>query len=388
MPWVRARSAKTESPAPASLPPPPAGTPGRLETLLAEVIDRRLDTDDLAPWELPVVVACRRLLADTVGQLPLVALRGRRPIATQPPLVVRPNRREYRWLTMHRATNQLTQWGYCWCLVTDLDATGRPAAVRMLDASDATATFDPVTGELDQVWHNGDELTPGLDILWVPYDVQRRASLGESPLGGCWRAVEYLCAMWSMAGSFWEAGFPSLAIQVVHRLSPGQAQELKSQVVGSWRRKHEPAVIDGDGKLAPIGASPLEAQLVESIGAANAEIARAFGMPASLVNVAAGDSLTYATTESEFNRWLSTGLGSYLMRFEATFSDLLPDGVTARFNTNELARSDFGARVEAYATTLGGAPWLTVDEVRDREGLDPLDDTTAPTPASSEPALT
>lgn len=341
---------------------------------------------ELDPYELPIVVACRRLLADTAAQLPLVAVRDRRPLPRQPSITARPNPLEYRWLTIHRAVNQLTRHGYCWLFPTAHDGQGRASALRVVDASDAMATWDPETGDLDTVWYLGQELVPQLEILWVPYDVEERSSLGAAPLTGCWRAVRFLAALWSMAGSFWEAGYPSVAIQVKHRLQPGQAAELKQQVLQAWHRAHEPAVIDNDGTLAAVGASPLEAQLVESIQSANAEVARAFGMPPSLVNVQAGDSLTYATTESEFSRWLATGLGSYLMRLEAAWTDLLPAGVTARFDSTEFLRNDFAARVNAYQTALAGQAWLTVDEVRDREGLDPIDAPARPTP--SEVAIT
>jgi HK97 family phage portal protein len=354
--------------------------PPAIMAAIAEVIAQRAG-DTFDPYQLPVVVAARGLLADTIGQLPLITMRNRRPLDPQPGLTVRPNRGEYRWLTFHRATNQLTRYGYCWFLVTDRDAAGRVAAVRCLDAADATADFDPVTGELDTIWHNGLEYIPGLEALWCPLNVEARASLGTPPLTQAAGAVEFLQALWAMAGSFWETGYPSLVVEVVHRLAPGQAQEIKSQFVDSMGGRHTPAVVDQDGKISAIGASPLESQLVESIAWANAELARVFRMPPSLVNVAAGDSLTYSTTEGEFRRWLSTGLGAYLSRFEAVFNDLTPAGQSTRFETAELVRSDFAARYAAYATALAGAPWLGVDEVRDLEGLDPM-------PAGADPAPT
>lgn len=360
-----------------TLPPPPAPLGSdRIGAAIAEVIAQRV-WPEFDPWALPVVVACRRLLADTVAQLPLVAYRGRRPMAVQPELVRRPNPLEPRWLTWHRAVNQLTRYGHCWLRVTDHDTAGRVAGIRVVDAADGAPTWDPETGDLDTVWINGDELVPGLDVMWVPYNVERRSSTGESPLEGCWPAVEDLARLWRMAGSFWETGYPSIALTVAHRLQPAQAAELKGQFIASLGGRHAPAVLDNDAKLETIGASALEAQLVESLAAGNAELARAFLMPPSLVNVASGDSLTYATTEGEFRRWLATGLGAYLTRLEAAVDDLSPPGQTNRFDTSALLRSDFQARADAYATALAGGAWLTPDEVRDREGLDPLDPATA-----------
>ena len=52
-----------------------------------------------------------------------------------------------------------------------------------------------------------------------------------------------------MAGSFWVAGFPSIAVLVKQALNPTQTRELKDQVLGAWARRHEPAIVDRDGQL-------------------------------------------------------------------------------------------------------------------------------------------
>ena len=91
----------------------------------------------------------------------------------------------------------------------------------------------------------------------------------------------------------------------------------------------------------------------------------------SLVNVAAGDSLTYATTEAEFSKWLKVGLGQYLSRIEAAFSDLTPYGTEVRFDTTELLRTDLEARWNAYAIGVQNG-WILPAEVREREGFPPL----------------
>jgi HK97 family phage portal protein len=359
-----------------------------IEAAIAAVIAQRAGAVALDPYALPVVVACRGLLADTLGQLPLITLRGRRPLPRQPTLTLRPNPGEFRWLTMHRLVNNLTRWGYTFLRVTDWTAAGNPAAVRVLDPSSAAPVWDPVTGALDTVWVDGEELTPGLEVIWIPYRVERAGSLGEAPLDACAEPLRLFAELFSMAGSFWETGYPSLIVEVAQRLAPGQAQAIKEQLITSMGGRHEPGVIDQDGKVSAIGSSAVEAQLVESIAVANAEIARAFLMPPSLVNVASGDSLTYSTVEGEMRRWLATGLGAYCNRIEAAFDDLTPQGQRTRFDTTELLRADLQSRVDAYATALGGAPWLTVDEVRDLEGLDPMAPTGAPTPDPTSTTLT
>jgi hypothetical protein len=354
----------------------------RVERIIADYQLARSNIGDLTPWDLPIVVACRELIADTLAQLPLVNYRGNLPTPAQPSVVVQPDPFEPRWLTIHRLVNNLTMAGYCWLIPTAWLADGTAAAVRVVDAAEAAGTFD-ASGRLESVHWQGRRLRPGSEAIWVPFRVDRVAELGTSPVSACWQACEYLAALWQMAGSFWEAGFPSLALVIDGALTSAQRTETKKAMIDATARRHEPVVIDRGGTLAPIGSSAVESQLVESISAANAEVARAFGVMPSLVNVASSDSLTYSTTEGELSKWLKLGLGSYTMRIEAAFSSLRPYGQTVRCSSSELLRTDLGARYNAYS--IGVNRWLTVDEVRAAESLPALPDGTfpddVPTPA-------
>jgi len=347
----------------------------RVLALIDEVAQRQATGVGMSPWDLPIVVACRRVIADTILQLPLVAMRNRRPLPSQPAVCARPDPFEPRWLSMWRVADNLTGWGHVWLRPTAWDAsTGWPNAVRVYDAPAGAPQFDPTTGDLVGVSIDGTLYRPGPQgVIWLPYDVPRRGHPGQSPISRCWQAVTYLAALYEMAGSFWEAGFPSVALQVGARLNDDDTRKLKAQLLSSWARRHEPAVIDNGATLAAVGSNAVDSQLVESIQVANAEVARAFGVMPSLVNVAAGDSLTYSTTEGEMTKWLSIGLGPYLTRIEAAFTDLLPYGQSAVADTAVLTRADFLTRAQAYTVALAGAPWLLVDEVRDREGLEPIE---------------
>lgn len=343
---------------------------GQLEQVIARAVDTRLTGDDLTPYELPVVVAARDLVANTVAQLPLVTYRNGLPLAPQPSVTVRPDPFEPRWLTMHRFVNSLTRTGYVWLIPTAWDGAGWPLAAQVVDGSDAAGTFDPSGHRLTDVYWQGRRLAPYDEAIWCPWRVDHAGQLGTAPLTSCWRAVEYLAALWQMAGSFWEAGFPSMALVIEQALSATQRRETKTALLDSFRRRHEPAVVDRGGQLVPMGSNAVDSQLVESIETANVEVARVFGIVPSLVNVRSSDSLTYSTTEGELSRWLKLGLGQYLARIEGAFTDLRPAGQTVRADTSELLRTDLAARYAAYSTGLGR--WLTVAEVRHAEALPPL----------------
>lgn len=341
--------------------------------LISEAQQRRYGGGQLSPWELPAVVACRRVIADTVMQLRLEQIKNDVPTPVQPPLFRKPNPLEPGWLTFQKIVTNLTGWGYVWLLPTAYDAAGYPLSIQVRDASQGSPTFTP-EGDIAEVYIDGRRYTQGVDgVIWLPYDVPRAGSPGQSPITACWRSIEYLAALYEMAGSFWEAGFPSVAVTVQGALSPDQSAVLKDQLIGKWGRRHEPAVMDKGAVISPIGSSAVESQLVESIGMANAEIARAFGVMPSLVNVAGGDSLTYSTTAAEFSKWKIVGLGPYTTRIESAFGELRPWGTEARFDTSGLTRADEATRGQYLTAALGGAPWLGVDEARRKyEGLGPI----------------
>jgi hypothetical protein len=351
-----------------------AGPVDPLTQLVNDAVSKRLYGQEITPWELPAVVACRNAYASALRQLPISAMRGDRERPDQPTVYTQPDPDEPRGRTLERIAYQLTGPGYCWLWPTiPAPAGGFVGAVRLLDAEQAYVTESDAYGRPTKVVDMaGIEHVPGQTIFRIG-NAQRNASeLGTSPIGQCWRAVEFLCALYGMAGSFWEAGFPSIAMMVEHRLTGAQADELKSRLLGAWSRRHEPAVIDNGATLAPVGSSATESQLVESIEIANAEIARAFGVPASIVNIASGGSLTYSTTEGEKRAWIAGELGGYLSRVEEAFSMLGPHGTDARLKTEEWLRGDPLTRAQVWTTALAGAPFMTVDEVRNHEHLDPM----------------
>ena len=193
-----------------------------MRAILRDVTATAYSPGDLTPWELPIVVACRRVLADTVAQLPLIAMTGGQPRDVQPPIVTRPDPLEPTWLTMSRIIDNLTRHGHVWLQPVAWAADGWPNACRVVDATSGSASFDE-TGRIVDVAIGGEYFTigpgPG-EVIWIPYSVPWAGSVGVSPINDCWRAVEYLTALYEMAGSFWEAGFPSIALMVARRLDP------------------------------------------------------------------------------------------------------------------------------------------------------------------------
>lgn len=322
---------------------------------------------------LPAVVAARTLIADTIGQLTLVALRGGQPVPQQSPLVRRPDPTEPTWLTWHRLGMALTGPGHAWVLVTSWDTADRPSTVRVLDPATVEPAYDELGRPVEVTWYGRTYRVPS-EVVHIPNVVADGDELGRSPLQLCGAALAQVVSVYGFRASYYdESGVPSVKITVPHRLTTQQSNDERDRYVASRAGRSLPVVVSGGADVQPFLATARDAQLSEAVDAGTAEVARVYRIPPSLLNAPSGDSLTYATVVDEFRRWLTLGLQAYLMRIEQAFSELLPRGQSARFDVSELARSAPEQRWDGYATALAGAPWLTVDEVRAAEGRPPLE---------------
>lgn len=120
--------------------------------------------------------------------------------------------------------------------------------------------------------------------------------------------------------------------------------------------------------------TPRDAQWLESIAHSDTTIARLLGIPVDLMAAAVdGTSLTYSNLRDTYTNWLRLGLAQYIVEMETALSECLPRGLRAEFDVESLLRPDARERYEMYeiANRTG---WLTIDEIREREGLPALGD--------------
>lgn len=141
------------------------------------------------------------------------------------------------------------------------------------------------------------------------------------------------------------------------------------------RAKRRPAFLSGGVELETYNpTSAADALLLDAVNYLDAVAARVMLIPPSLLNVEAHSSLTYSTTLDELRRWLTLSLmPGYLARIEAAFTDLLPRGQEATFDTSALLRMDFANRVATYSASIA-AGIHTTQEVRALEGLPAVPD--------------
>jgi HK97 family phage portal protein len=198
-------------------------------------------------------------------------------------------------------------------------------------------------------------------------------------------------------------GRPSaiLTYDSADKLSP----ERRAEVAQSWREKFGPggqggtAVLEKAWSYLPMGLNAVDSQHIESRKMQIEEIGRAFRvLPIMMMH--SDKTATYASAEQMFLAHVIHTLGPWVERWEhAVDRDLLDadegqNDAYSHLEVNGLMRGSAKDRSEYFSRALGsgGSPaWLTQNEVRAREELDPVDGgdelfrPPAPSPGQSEP---
>jgi len=114
----------------------------------------------------------------------------------------------------------------------------------------------------------------------------------------------------------------------------------------------EPAVLTGGLKYQQIQISPEESQFLATKKYGVPEIARVFGVPPEMIAGEAGNSMSYSNREQRAVDYLTYSVQSWLVRWEAALSELLPGKRHVRFDTSVLLRTDMETLMKATAVGI------------------------------------
>ena len=173
------------------------------------------------------------------------------------------------------------------------------------------------------------------------------------------------------------------------KLSPEAYDRLKKEIAerrGGLTNAHKPAILEEGMKWTAIGIAPEQAQFIESRKLQKDEIAMIFRVPPHMI--ASLDRATFSNIEHQSVEFVTFTLRPILTRIEkAIYRDLLTTAGKethfVKFNTMALLRGDSAARATYYKAGLGTTQqpgWLTPNEVRELEDMNPIDGGDALTP--------
>ena len=312
-----------------------------------------------------------QILSDSVASLPIHAVRNGQQLAETPKILKQPDPSETRIDTVAAMMTSLLIDGNAYAVVASRDQLGFATSLMVLAPSsvsvmmEAGATVYRVAGnEIDpaDMVHVRGVTLPGHMTGLGPLAVQRR-SIGQAIAG-----EDYAAEM------FTGGSIPSGVIHVDAELNREEAETLKTRFVAAHGgRQRTPAVLSGGVKYEPLGFSASDLELLESRRYNAQAICTIFGVPGFLVGVGSADSMTYSNVQQDSQLFVRFTLRPWVTRLEASLSALLPRGQEAQFNLDALLRANTLERYQAHSLALSDA-WMTTDEVRAIENLEPLTD--------------
>jgi len=137
---------------------------------------------------------------------------------------------------------------------------------------------------------------------------------------------------------------------------------------------HGTAVLEQGMKANMLSLSAKDSQLIETMKFSVVDVANWFGLPPHKL----GDNsrTAYNSLEQENQAFLDEALDDWLVTWEEECRDKLltekekdADSHIVEFTRQALVRADLKARAEYYTKALSGAPWLTINKVRDLESV-------------------
>lgn len=258
------------------------------------------------------------------------------------------------------------------------DPTGRPIRLEKLRPDLMTAMRAP-DNSVVYAYAAG---TPGARTF-AAYDIfhligpSADGLLGEPPIYLARQLIGIEIEAESFVASFFQNGArPAGVLEVQGTLSPDAWQRLRQSwqdMQGGARNAGRIAVLESGYQFKPITINPDDAQLIELRRYCREQIAAAFGVPPHMV----GDSTkqSYASAEQADLEFTKHTLGTWASRLEEECTRKLVragDRMRTAISFDALTRGDMGGRFTAYATALQHG-FLTINEVRAREGLAPVE---------------
>ena len=175
---------------------------------------------------------------------------------------------------------------------------------------------------------------------------------------------------------------PGGVLSVKSKLDDAAVTRLKAAWVQhqeGLRNKFKTAVLDMDATWTPMAATGVDSQHLETRRFQIEEICRAMRVFPQMVGHT-DKTATFASAEAFFLAHVIHSLMPWIRRWEekidaTLLADVKEDNLAAYFNVRALLRGDATSTSNYYKAALGAgnAPaWMTQDEVRDCEGLNPM----------------
>jgi HK97 family phage portal protein len=358
------------------------------------------------------VWACVRIVSEDVAKLPLILYRrkkdGGKERAVDHPLYRilhdRPNARmtSFEWREASQAQVELR--GNAFSFI-ERDARGRVVNLWPLQG---VTVMEAADGDLLYRLHN--QTVVPAEMILHQRGLTLDGKMGLSTVGYHRETIGLgMAAERYGAAFFGNNAQPKGALVMPNLLGAEAAKTLRAD----WERKHRGAdkahtlaILDGGMKFEQMGMDHTDAQYIELRSFQLGDIARCWRVPPH--KIADLTRATFSNIEHQALEYVSDSLLPRARRSEQTYErDLLSDAERGEYFIEHLLdgllRGDMASRYAAYATARNWG-WLSVNDIRRMENMDPLPDgdeylrplnmvpagtpAPLPKPAPTDPAVT
>lgn len=311
------------------------------------------------------------LISDAIGAMPLHAYRGEKIVTPTPNILLRPNPPHTRMETISAMAAALLIHGNYIAVLGEPGINGLPDTFYPVEPNRVH-----VSRENGRIVYNIDEKKyDQSEILHIKNFSMPGALVGIGILGAQKQAVGKSIAINEYAARYFDGGVSPSAI--LKSANPDLTQEEADALKAAWMsmyssRNRAPAVLNNTTEFEVLSDNAQESQLIEAQQQALVEASNILGLPAYYLG-APNSSRTYSNVEQENLQLIRWSIQPIAQRIEEALSDLLVRGQVARFNYDSLLRTDTLTRYQAHQIALTNG-FLTVDEVREMEKREPMED--------------
>lgn len=337
---------------------------------------------------ISAVWACTNLIAGSIGSIPLVVYRSKgeeRKVAKSHPL--------YRLL--HESPNydqtaldfweftaaSIELWGNSYAHISRLES-GKIVGITPI-RPDIVSVRRLETGSIEYSWSN-----EGRYLRKTDENILHIRGFGGSPLGGMStlqfgrNAFGLARATDRAAGEIFRNGMrPSGALTFDNFLSAENREIAENNLVEKFigaQNAGRPIILEGGSNWTPFTINPVDAEMLAGRRFSVEEVCRFFGVPPHMVGHTEKSTSLRSGLEEQTLGFQKFTLRRRLKRIEqALMKQLLTpaeraNGVVIEFNLDGLLRGDSKSRSEFYQSGLSNG-WLTINEVRAKENLPPVE---------------
>lgn len=182
--------------------------------------------------------------------------------------------------------------------------------------------------------------------------------------------------------SLGQGNHSDVLISTAAKLGPDQKDDLRAELENRYSglaNTRRPMVLSGEFKLDRLKLSPVDVQLLEARQFSVVEVARIFGVPPHLVGATDKATSWGSGIESMTLGFIKFTLKRHLQAIQQELNrKLFPrdTGIFCEFELDALQEGDSKSQGEFFAKALGGPGsqgWMTVNEVRRRKNLPPVE---------------